>query len=99
MISKDLIFDDNNDLKIVDGDFAIEQSDDQNIETIFKAEKGQFYNFLTIDYGVYRRIFGPFRKNQERKDIREELKKDEYNTVQLDINDDFEIFVDANKIK
>lgn len=99
MISKDLILDENNDLKITDGDWAIEQSDDQNIETILKVEKGQIYETLLIGYGIYRRLFGPFRKNQERKDIRQELRKDEYNVVQLDINDDFEIFVDANKTK
>lgn len=99
MISKDLILDENNDLKISGGDFAIEQSDDQNIETILTAEKGQFYETPLIGYGIYRRILGAFKKNKERKDIRQELQRDNYDVVRLDIDNNFEIFVDANKVK
>lgn len=98
MISKDLIFD-NGDLKITNGDFAIEQSDDQNIETILTAEKGQFYQFPLLGYGIYSRINGPFERNVERKAIREELKKDNYNVTLLDINSNFELTIDADKIK
>jgi hypothetical protein len=99
MISKDLIFDLDDDLTIENGDFAIGQSDDQNIEAIFLAEKGQFYENLLIGYGVYRRQYGPFRKNVERKAIRQELKRDNYDVVQLEIDNNFNITVDANKTK
>lgn len=99
MISKDLIFDTNDDLTITDGDFFIGQSDDQNIETILVAEKGQFYSSPLLGYGIYKRIMGPFRKNVERKAIREELRKDNYNVVVLEINENFEITVDADKVK
>jgi hypothetical protein len=99
MISKDFVFDENDDLKIVNGDWAIEQSDDQNIEAIILAEKGQFYETLLLGYGIYRRQYGPFKKNQERKDIRQELKRDNYDVVSLIIDDNFNIDVDANKVK
>lgn len=99
MISKDLIFDNDDDLKIDDGDFAINQSDDQNIETIILAEKGQFYNAPLLGYGIYTRINGPFNKNSERKAIREELKRDNYNVISLEINENFELLIDADKIK
>ena len=99
MISKDLFLDTNNDLTIESGDWAILQSDDQNIEAILKAEKGQFYQYPLLGYGIATRIYGPFRENEERKAIREALKRDNYNVVNLTINDGPEIFVDANKTK
>lgn len=99
MVSKDLIFGSDGDLSISAGDWLIDQSDDQNIETILTAEKGQFYIIPLLGYGIYRRINGPFQRNKERKEIREELKKDNYNVVTLDINSSFELFVDADKVK
>lgn len=99
MISYDLFLDDNNDLTISDGDFAILQSDDQNIQAILEAEPGQFYQYPLLGYGVTKRLYGPFRKNVERKAIREALKRDNYNVVQLIILDGPEIFVDADKTK
>jgi hypothetical protein len=99
MISKDLLLDEDNNFILSNGDFAILQSDDQNIEAVLKAEKGQFYQFPLLGYGITTRIYGPFKKNEERKAIREALKRDNYNVVQLVINDGPEIFVDAEKIK
>jgi len=99
MISKDLTLDSSNDLTIADGDFAILQSDDQNIQAILTAEKGQFYQFPLLGYGIGNRLFGPFKKQTERKAIREELSRDNYDVVALIINDGPEVFVDANKIK
>lgn len=99
MISKDFIFDENEDLQIEDGDFAIGQSDDQNIEAIILAEKGQFYESLLLGYGIYTRQYGSFKKNQERKAIRQELKRDNYDVVQLEIDSDFNLILDADKIK
>lgn len=99
MISKDITLDENNDIILSGGDIAILQSDDQNIEAIMKAEKGQFYQFPLLGYGVVSRINGPFADNIERKAIREELSRDNYNVVQLIINEGPEIFVDAVKKK
>lgn len=99
MISKDLTLDSNNDLTIDNGDFAILQSDDQNIEAILLAEPGQFYQWPLLGYGITKRLYGPFRKNVERKAIREALKRDNYNVVQLIINQGPELFVDADKVK
>jgi hypothetical protein len=99
MISKDITLDENNNMILSGGDIAILQSDDQNIEAILKAEKGQFYEFPLLGYGVTTRINGPFSINIERKKIREELRRDNYNITQLLINEGPEIFIDAEKIK
>ena len=102
MISYDLVLDLNNDLKIENGDFAIGQSDDQNIEAILLAEKGQFYEFPLLGYGITRKINGTFDRLTERKSVREELKRDNYNIKVLNISgtgDSFSLEVDADKVK
>jgi len=102
MISYDLVLDLNNDLKIEDGDFAIGQSDDQNIEAILLAEKGQFYQFPLLGYGIKRKLYGSFYRLKERKLIREELKRDNYNVKVLNITgtiDNLGVEVDADKVK
>jgi hypothetical protein len=98
MISYDLILDLNNDLIIENGDFAIGQSDDQNIEALLLAEKGQFYEYILLGYGIRRRLYGPFDKLTENKAVREALKRDNYNVKVLNIEDSG-IEVDADKIK
>jgi hypothetical protein len=99
MISNDLILDLNNDLIIESGDWAIGQSDDQNIEAIMLAEKGQFYEFPLLGYGITRRLYGSFDRLTERKLIREALKRDNYNVTTLNIDGNVAIEVDAEKIK
>lgn len=99
MISNDLIFGTDGDLSIVNGDFEIAQSDDQNIEAIILAEKGQFYQFPLLGYGITTKLKGPFSKLTEKKLIREALKRDNYNVTTLTISDDFEVTVDAVKTK
>ena len=99
MISKDLTLDLNNDLIIENGDFFIGQTDDQNIEAILLAEKGQFYQFPLLGYGITRRLLGPFDRLTERKAIRENLRRDNYNVKVLNIDGNVGIEVDADKVK
>lgn len=102
MISNDLILDTNNDLTIENGDFTIGQSDDQNIEAIMISEKGQFYEFPLLGYGIRKKLYGSFNKPQERKLIREDLKRDNYSVKSLvitGVNSNLSIEVDADKIK
>ena len=99
MISNDLVLDLDNNLRIEDGDLVIAQSDDQNIEAILLAEKGQFYEYPLLGYGITKKIYGPFNKQSEKKLIREALGKDDYDTITLIISDDFEVIVDAIKVK
>jgi len=102
MISYDLILDSNNDLILENNDFAIGQSDDQNIEAIMLAEKGQFYEFPLLGYGIRRKLNGSINILTERKLIRENLSFDNYNVKLLNIigsGDNLEIELDAEKIK
>lgn len=101
MISKDLALDSNNNLRIESGDLAIDQTDDQNIEGIMLAEKGQFYQNPLLGYGLNSKLFGNFVKLKERMKIRRELLSDFYKIKQLTIDDTDQITIDisAEKIK
>ena len=99
MISNDLFLSLENNLSIADGDLVIAQSDDQNIEAILLANKGQFYEYPLLGYGISKKLYGPYNKLSEKKLIREALKRDDYNTVTLIIDNDFTVTVDAIKIK
>lgn len=99
MISNDLFLDDNNDLTIQNGDWAVLQSDDQNIQAILQASKGQFYEKPLLGYGITTRLNSPVRVAVEKRDIRKEMRKDNYNVSTLIIGDDFTITIDANKVK
>jgi len=99
MISYDYILDSNNDLSIENGDWAIDQSDDQNIQAIMQASKGQFYENLLLGYGITTKINSPVQKSIEKRAIRQEMKLDNYNVSTLIIEDDFTITIDADKIK
>lgn len=86
------------DMKISGGDLELEQSDDQNIEAILVANKGQFYESPLLGYGINKRTNGPFRTLEERKDIREALKRDNYDVKELTITrDPLTIGVDASQ--
>jgi len=99
MISYDLILDSNNDLTIENGDFAIGESDSQNIQAMIQASKGQFYENPLFGYGILSKINSPVRKAAEKRALRQEAKKDNYDVTTLIISDDLEITIDANKIK
>ena len=49
---EDFIFDSDGDIKIFNGDLAVEPSDNQHIQDIFLANKGQFRQFPTIGIGI-----------------------------------------------
>ena len=42
-MAKDFIFDDNNDLEILGGDFRVGESDQQEVEDLLLARPGQVY--------------------------------------------------------
>jgi len=98
-VTKDIVFDSNGDLKVVNGDLSIEQSDDQNIETILESAKGNIYQFPLIGYGIYGKIGTPYNKSTEESEITEELRKDYYEPSFIEIDDDFVINIEAERTR
>lgn len=67
---KDILFhnvDDRYDLKIKDGDFAIGESDIQNIRHIIEADQGQYKEYPKLGLGVRKYLNAPIDGVMKRK--------------------------------
>ena len=83
LISNDIIIEP--DMKIVDGDVAIEKADDRNIQYITYADSGQFRKAPILGVSIVNFTNAPTQDGRNiRKKIRQELEKDGYNLKQLD---------------
>ena len=96
-----MIFEDG-DLKFKDGDFAIENSDEQGIEFILRARPGHFYQFPTLGIGIDSKKMASINKQQTKQQIKRQLTDDGYRVNKIFVGggiDDVLIEVDATKVK
>ena len=83
LISEDILIEP--EMKIVDGDIAIEKTDDRNIEYIIYSDAGQFRRSPTLGVSIINFIHAPTQDGRNiRKKIRSELEKDGYTLKQLE---------------
>ena len=74
----DITLDNNNDLQIVDGDFLVSVSDEQNIELLLISCAGQQYPLVGANIkGDINGLFNDVMKNT----IKQQLVSDGYNSV------------------
>jgi len=90
------------DMKIVDGDIAVEKADDRNIQYITYADSGQIRKAPILGVGIISFINSPTEDGRNiRKKIRQELQKDGYLLKQLDSSENedggTDIEIKANK--
>lgn len=101
LISNDIIIEP--DMKIINGDIAVEKSDDRNIQYITYSDAGQIRKAPILGVGIISFINSPTQDGREiRKKIRQELEKDGYKLKQLDssVNEEggTEIDIKADKV-
>lgn len=92
----------NDDIEIVDGDFGISLSDNQNVYAILLAHRGQFYEAPTIGLGIDDFQNSPNEVRLLRKRVKEELAKDNYVAKNIEITggvDAFDINILPEKTK
>lgn len=76
---KDIGFTEEFDLKIVNGDFVIEQSDQQHVQTIFLTAPGENDEFPTIGFSARKYLKTTAAKKYEiLKKLQEQLELDGY---------------------
>lgn len=99
MKAKDFII--NDDLEIADGDFKIDYSDQQHIESILKAHKGQYYQSPLLGVGIEDNYKGNVNKNLLKKEIRLHLESDNYRVKSIEItgNEELVTSIEAERIK
>lgn len=97
---RDILFSfDTDDLRIENGDFVIGNSDQQNIRNIVQSQRGQFYQTPLIGVGILDEMNSASTVQNLKNKIKNNLKLDNYESDGIVIGDDFEITVNAQKIK
>lgn len=82
----DFILDENQDLKIMDGDFVIGNSTDQNVELIFTTTPGELKEHLETGVAINRAINGNIDRFLDRT-IRVQMAADGYEIDKLQISE------------
>jgi len=95
-MTTDLIFSEN-ELLIVDGDLFVGESDQQHIQHIMIADKGQFRQWPLIGVGIRRQLNGSINSTDLKQEIRTQLKSDNFTVKRIDVTSDFEITIDAKR--
>lgn len=91
-------------ISIKDGDIELNTSkeeEDEIIEHILRAHKGDFKWEPVLGYGVETKLSGVLNTAEEKKNIRTELKRDKFRINEIQIietdTDEFSLYVDATK--
>jgi hypothetical protein len=77
---RDITLDNNNDLQIVDGDFLVSVSDEQNIELLLISCAGQWKQYPLVGANIKGDINGLFN-DVMKNTIKQQLVSDGYNSV------------------
>ena len=88
MERKDIILNEQNDLKIVNGDFVIGDSDQQNVKAIVGMHKGEFKEHPLVGFGADTYL-KQTALNSARflRDLKVQLANDGYHNAQININE------------
>ncbi|MDC9722360.1 MAG: hypothetical protein PSN34_06255 [Urechidicola sp.] len=78
-----------NDIKIENGDFAIGQSDQQNVEQIFIASPGEFKEFPLVGFAAVKYLKGVANKSAFKRNLKVQLQNDGY-SPNIDLSKGYE---------
>ncbi len=78
------------DLEIKNGDFVIDESDQQHIEDIFIAQKGEFKEFPQVGFGAVNYIKTNVSPYEFERDLRIQLEYDNYLNPTIDTTNGIE---------
>lgn len=88
---QDILLDNTGDLDFHNGDFDIGQSDQQHIEHIVEAQKGEYKAFPLVGFGVINYLKKSTRiKSDFKRDLKMQLEYDNYQNPNIDISEGFE---------
>lgn len=87
-MAKDIKINDENELIIENGDFVIDESDNQNVHLIIEAEKGEIRSSPELGFGIIKKLKKTGRSIDFLREMKIELGKDGYNKVDITVNQD-----------
>ena len=89
MVRTDIKLDDNLELVIVNGDFVAADSNNQNVQIIFEAQKGEIRSSPGLGFGAAKYLKKTDVTTREfLRNLKVELEKDSYNNVDITLNSD-----------
>lgn len=95
MDARDFKLDENKDLQIVRGDFALEDSDQTHIEHILISNKGYWFEHPLLGVGIIDEIKGSRTRQELKQNIRRQLVFDNFSVKKISISDFNEIDINA----
>ncbi len=87
------------DIRISDGDFVVNKSDQQHIQHILKADKGQYYQHPLVGLGIRNFQAASINPDELKQQIKTQLKADNYDTEEIQVSDKFIVNIDAKRLK
>lgn len=81
------------------GDFKIAESDQQHIQHILRASKGNYYQHPLVGLGIDTATGSPLNPQRVQQEIKLQLKADNIQPKTVEVSDDFIINIDAERIK
>ena len=87
---KDFKRTDDLDIEIKNGDFVIDESDQQHIEDIFIAQKGEFKEFPQVGFGAINYLKTTISPYKFERDLRIQLEYDNYSNPTIDTTNGIE---------
>ena len=89
------------DLSIVNGDFALDESDSQHVEHILKADRGQWRQWPLVGAGLLRQIGGSVRVQAVKQLIKLQLKADgmAVKSLSVTLGDELKVDVQVKRLK
>jgi len=87
------------DVIIKDGDFLVSESDQNAIQYILKADRGQFRQFPFVGLGLNKYHKSSIDPQIIKQAIKLQLKIDNFRVKRIDINGELSLYIDAKRIK
>ncbi len=86
----DILVDENNRLRIENGDFVVGPSDVQHVDHIITDSPGDFKQFPQLGFGVIRYLKSNVTPTRFKRNLRVQLMLDGYKNPKIDVKDGFE---------
>lgn len=94
---KDILLDENKDLRIENGDFVIGESTAQEIELILTAFKGEFKEYPLLGAEIIRKLKSRETTQGIRREINEQLEYDGFDWIDFKIEDSENFTINAER--
>ncbi len=87
---QDILTNDTHELEVVNGDFIIGQSDQQHVQHIIEAQKGEYKNSPLVGFGIINFVKRDEKIASEfKRDLKIQLENDGYTNPSINLNDGF----------